>query len=158
MKQLTALLVLSAFSLLLSNCSSSPDTSPEGMKAIFGENQSQTDACYKKTLKKEPDMGSGTVELKFHINEEGKAYKTMFMKKKSTLNNKLLNACLKKVVSGWQFPAGKATQVAYDFNFVGEGDDSTPSADEPQKQTDLDVIDTTPQDEGGSGDEETPTE
>lgn len=101
-------------------------------------------------------MGTGTVQLKFLINEEGKAYKTIFMKKKSTLSNKLLNACLKKVVHSWQFPSGKAMDVTYDFNF----EDTAKAIDnEPSQNSDLDVIDTSPQDEpAGSGDEETPAE
>ncbi len=154
MKHGLTLLILTAFSLGFTACSSTPDNSPEGMKAIFGENQSQTDACYQKVLKKEPDMGGGSVQLRFMINEEGKAYKTKFLKKKSTLNNKLLNACLKKVVHSWQFPTGNAMDIVYDFSFAS----SEPEAsEEPEKQSDLDVIDTSPKEES-SGDEETPAE
>ncbi len=156
MKHGLGLILLAALSLSLTYCSSSPDTSPEGLRAVIGENKIQTDACYQKVLKKQPDLGSGTVQLKFLINEEGKAYKTVFMKKKSTLSNKVLNACLKKVVHSWQFPTGKSTDVTYDFNFDnGSGE----SAGEPDQQNDLDVIDTSPQDDGqGPGDEETPAE
>jgi len=143
--------------LALTGCSSGPSTSSDA-RALFEQNKSQTDSCYQKVSKKEPDLGTGTVELKFQVGDDGKSHKTLFMKKKSTLSNKMLNACLKKVVSSWDFPAGKATDVIYDFNFESmapAGDTAT----EPKTQSDLDVIDTTPQDDGaGSGDEQTPTE
>lgn len=152
------LLVLSLAALTaLSGCTTS-EVSSASLRAPFADNKAQTDACYQKTLKKQPDMGSGTVELRFAINAEGKATKTTFMKKKSTISNKLLNACLKKVVHSWQFPEGKAIDVNYAFLFEDPNAElSSESEGEPKKESNLDVIDTSPQEES-SGDEETPAE
>lgn len=165
---MTKSLGLAIIALVFAGCTSSPEITAESLKAPFADNKAQTDACYEKTLKKQPDLGTGTVELKFLIGDNGKAYKTIFLKKRSTLTSKLLNACLKKVVHGWQFPEGKALEVVYPFHFEGLGNnesqtaestESTPpaSTDEPKKQSEMDIIDNSPQDET-SGDEETPAE
>lgn len=146
------------------SCSSSPDVSPEALRAPFNDNKEQVQACYEKVQKKQPDLGTGTVELKFLINEDGKPYKTIFMKKRSTLSSKLLNACLKKVVHGWQFPTGKPLEVVYPFEFQKQGASNSGDGkgEEPRKESDLDVIDTSPPDEGsgdeGADDSATPTE
>jgi hypothetical protein len=150
---------------LVVGCSTSSDVSTGDLKAPFTENKAQIESCYEKVAKKQPDLGNGTVELKFLIDENGKAYKTIFMKKKSTLSNKLLNACLKKVVHGWQFPTGKSIEVIYPFQFekaTTSISTDSPSAktatgvssDATEKQSDLDVIDTSPKEDETSGDEE----
>lgn len=152
------------FSLILamSGCSSTSPVSSSDLRAPFTENKDQVESCYDKVSAKQPDLGTGSVELKFLINEDGRAYKTIFMKKRSTLSNKLLNACLKKVVQTWQFPKGKSLEVVYPFQFEKTGgalsDESKKSVDEPEKQSDLDVIDTSPSEDESSGDEETPAE
>lgn len=147
----------------LSGCSTSSEVSSSDLKAPFTENKAQVESCYEKVAKKQPDLGNGTVELKFLINDDGKAYKTIYMKKRSTLYNKLLNACLKKVVHGWQFPTGKSIEVVYPFNFEkstasmdGESKSSGSSSDaaEVGKSSDMDVIDTSPKEDETSGDEE----
>jgi hypothetical protein len=147
-------------------CSTSSDVATGDLKAPFSENKAQIESCYEKVAKKQPDLANGTVELKFLINDDGKAYKTIYMKKRSTLYNKLLNACLKKVVHGWQFPTGKSLEVVYPFNFEkstanlgGESQKTTPSAasEESSKSSDLDVIDNSPKEDETSGDEEEST-
>lgn len=154
---------LAVFILLgfVTGCSTSSDVSSSDLKAPFSQNKAQIESCYEKVAKKQPDLGNGSVELKFLINDEGKAYKTIFMKKHSTLSNKLLNACLKKVVQGWQFPTGKSIEVVYPFQFEkstaslsNESEKATTSSDDTSKQSDLDVIDTSPKDDETSGDEE----
>lgn len=149
----------------ISGCSTSSDVATGDLKAPFSENKAQVESCYEKVAKKQPDLGNGTVELKFLINDDGKAYKTIYMKKRSTLYNKLLNACLKKVVHGWQFPTGKSLEVIYPFNFEkstaslgGESQKATPPAasesEESGKTSELDVIDNSPKEDETSGDEE----
>ena len=149
--------------LSLSGCSTSSEVSSSDLKAPFTENKAQVESCYEKVAKKQPDLGNGTIELKFLINDDGKAYKTIYMKKRSTLYNKLLNACLKKVVHGWQFPTGKSIEVVYPFNFEksnssmgGESKSTGSSTDavEAGKSSDMDVIDTSPKEDETSGDEE----
>ena len=158
-----AILIFLALAFTIS-CSTSSQVSSEDLKAPFAQNKGQIESCYEKVAKKQPDLGNGTVELKFLINDEGKAYKTTYMKKRSTLYSKLLNACLKKVVHSWQFPTGKAIEVIYPFQFekatASLSDESRPSkaggssTDAPEKQSDLDVIDTSPKEDETSGDEE----
>jgi hypothetical protein len=150
--------------IFISGCSTSSDVATGDLKAPFSENKAQVESCYEKVAKKQPDLGNGTVELKFLINDDGKAYKTIFMKKRSTLYNKLLNACLKKVVHTWQFPTGKSIEVIYPFNFekstASLGSESKSSATPPAeasedtKSSDLDVIDNSPKEDETSGDEE----
>lgn len=163
------LFFLSLATLVWQGCSSSPEVATGDLKAPFSDNKAQIESCYNKVAKKQPDLGNGTVELKFLINDDGKAYKTIFMKKNSTLSNRMLNACIKKVVAGWQFPTGKSLEVVYPFQFEkasaglsGESEKAEKSeakGAEPEKQSDLDVIDTSPQEDESSGDEEsTPTE
>jgi hypothetical protein len=153
--------------------------STQDLRAPFTDNRSEIDSCYTKVMKKQPDIGEGTVEMKFMINEEGKASKTIFMKKRSTLSNKLLNACIKKVVHGWQFPqSNAAVDVVYPFTFEKQmaslGSESqsnrksspdtqkkqAENADEPKGNSELSVIDTSPpEDESeSSDDEQTPME
>jgi hypothetical protein len=176
-------LLIALASLFLAACSSTTEVSTEKLKQPFADNRSQVDACYVKVMKKQPDIGEGTVEMKFLINEDGNAYKTVFMKKRSTLSNKLLNACIKKVVHSWQFPSGKALEVVYPFQFEKQSTTLSPessapvkmakpapkaapkpvekveSAPEPKGQADLDVIDTSPpEDETEAEGEETPAE
>ena len=149
---------------LISACSTSSDVATGDLKAPFSENKAQVESCYEKVAKKQPDLGNGTVELKFLINDDGKAYKTIYMKKRSTLYNKMLNACIKKVVHTWQFPTGKSLEVIYPFNFekstasLGGESKATPAAPaeavESGKSSDLDVIDTSPKEDETSGDEE----
>ncbi len=149
---------------LLAGCSTSSDVSTDDLKAPFTQNKAQVELCYEKVAKKQPDLGNGTVELKFLINDEGKAYKTIFMKKRSTLSNKLLNACLKKVVHSWEFPKGKSIEVVYPFNFEkstsslsnesGASKPTTGVSTDDEKPSDLDVIDTSPKEDETSGDEE----
>lgn len=149
----------------LTSCSTSSEVSTSDLKAPFTENKAQVESCYEKVAKKQPDLGNGTVELKFLINDEGKAYKTIYMKKRSTLYNKMLNACIKKVVSGWQFPTGKSIEVIYPFNFEkataslsNESESTKPTGVSTDATTgtssDLDVIDTSPKEDETSGDEE----
>lgn len=157
------LLALSIAGILV-GCSTSSEVSTSDLKAPFTQNKAQVESCYEKVAKKQPDLGNGTVELKFLINDEGKAYKTIFMKKRSTLSNKLLNACLKKVVHSWQFPTGKSIEVVYPFNFEKStsslsnesesGKPTTGVSSDSEKQSDLDVIDTSPKEDETSGDEE----
>lgn len=174
-----ALSLIALLSLFVISCTTTSEVSTQDLRAPFTDNRSEIDNCYTKVMKKQPDMGEGTVEMKFMIDEEGKANKTIFMKKRSTLSNKLLNACIKKVVHGWQFPQGKALDVVYPFTFEKQmaslGSESqsnrkasapapqkkeAPAADEPKGNTELDVIDTSPpEDESESGeDESTPME
>ena len=149
---------------ILVGCSTSSEVSTSDLKAPFTQNKAQVESCYEKVAKKQPDLGNGTVELKFLINDEGTAYKTIFMKKRSTLSNKLLNACIKKVVHSWQFPKGKSIEVVYPFNFEkstarlsNESESAKPTtgfSSDDEKQSDLDVIDTSPKEDETSGDEE----
>lgn len=181
--------VLALLSALFVGCSSTEEISTDDLRAPFVEHKTEIDNCYLKVMRKQPDIGEGTAEFKFMINEEGKAAKTIFMKKRSTLSNKLLNACIKKAVHSWNFPSGKAVDVVYPFTFEKPasslGSESTaakpaakaaakpaaaaaaPAAkkaekdvDEPKKNSELDVIDTSPPEEDAdSGDEEsTPVE
>lgn len=170
--------LLSTICLLFTACATTTSVSTEELKAPFSKNRAQVDECYVKVMKKQPDIGEGTVELKFLINEDGNAYKTIFMKKRSTLGNKLLNACIKKVVQTWQFPEGKALEVVYPFQFEKKmaslsSESKTPAekakstqqgsedveSQEPKKQTELDIIDTSPpSEEESTGEEPTPTE
>ncbi len=175
--------------LMFVGCSSTEEVSTDALRAPFVENKTEIDNCYLKVMRKQPDIGEGTAEFKFMINEEGKAAKTIFMKKRSTLSNKLLNACIKKAVHSWTFPSGKAIDVVYPFTFEKPasslGTESTaakpaakpaapkpaekaatpapkkeePAADEPKKNSELDVIDTSPpEDESYSDEESTPVE
>ncbi len=152
--------------LIISGCSTSSDVATGDLKAPFSENKAQIESCYEKVAKKQPDLGNGTVELKFLINDDGKAYKTIYLKKRSTLYSKLLNACLKKVVHSWQFPTGKSLEVIYPFNFEkstaslgGESQKSSGSSKDAVegKSSDLDVIDNSPKEDETSGDEEDET-
>lgn len=171
-------LSIALLSLFFISCSSTTELSTEDLRAPFAKNKDQVDSCYTKVMKKQPDLGEGTVEMKFLINTEGKAYKTIFMKKRSTLSNKLLNACIKRVVHGWQFPAGKGVDLVYPFNFESQsgsfGSDTASAkpvepaaakkaapADPKSDSVDLDVIDNSPQSDdldAPSNDEETPLE
>lgn len=176
--------ILALVSILFVGCSSTEEVSTDALRAPFMEHKSEIDNCYLKVMRKQPDIGEGTAEFKFLINEEGKAHKTIFMKKRSTLSNKLLNACIKKAVHSWNFPSGKAIDLVYPFTFekpaTSLGSESTaskpaakpapapaptakkaePEVNEPKKNTELDVIDTSPpEDESDSGDDEsTPVE
>ena len=137
---------------LLVHCSSKT-ISPDDLKAPFIDNRAEIDNCYQKVLKKQPDLSDGKVEMKFLINEEGKTYKTIYLKR-STLESKLLNACIKKVVSTWQFPKGQKVEVVYPFQFE-RSDESKPM---PEKTEDMDIINTSPPEEGSGDDTETPAE
>lgn len=137
---------------LLVQCSSKT-ISPDDLKAPFIDNRAEIDNCYQKVLKKQPDLSDGKVEMKFLINEEGKTYKTIYLKR-STLESKLLNACIKKVVSTWQFPKGQKVEVVYPFQFE-RSDESKPM---PEKTEDMDIINTSPPEEGSGDDTETPAE
>lgn len=171
--------LIALLSLFVVSCSTTSEVSTQDLRAPFTDNKSEIDNCYTKVMKKQPDIGGGTVEMKFMINEDGKATKTIFMKKRSTLSNKLLNACIKKVVSNWQFPSGKALDVVYPFNFEKQssiGSSETPSnrkaaapapapkkeaptaSDEPKGNADLDVIDTSPPEDESDSEESTPME
>jgi hypothetical protein len=153
---------------LFVGCATTTTPSASELQAPFVDNKSQIEGCYEKVLKKQPDVGAGTTELKFLINEEGRAYKTIFLKKKSTLQSKLLNACIKRAVSSWQFPKGKKIEVVYPFQFetaksaAATTTTEAPVSDEskvgePAKNDTLDIINTNPEE---SGDEtpETPAE
>jgi hypothetical protein len=166
MKNFFSMVSLSLAALVLASCSSTPAPSAAELKAPFIDNKSEIEACYEKVLKKQPDLGAGTVELKFLINEEGQTYKTIFLKKKSTLQSKLLNACIKKAVATWQFPKGKKMEISYPFQFEQKTAEAGPLSDEskagePAKNENLDIINTTPPEESGDGSgdqEETPAE
>ncbi len=143
------------------SCSTSSEVSPGDLKAPFTQNKTQIESCYEKVAKKQPDLGNGTVELKFLINDDGKAYKTIYMKKNSTLYSKLLNACLKKVVHAWQFPTGKALEVIYPFQFEkttsslsNESGSKSTGVSADTEKSDLDVINTSPKEDETSGDED----
>lgn len=112
------LLVLAALASLM-GCSSTPEVSEDELRAPFTENKADIEKCYAKAKEKNPEL-TGTLELKFLINEEGKAYKTVFLKKRSTINNKALNVCLKRLVHSWQFPSGSAVELVYPFQFGAE--------------------------------------
>lgn len=178
--------ILALLSVVFVGCSSTEEISTDDLRKPFMDNKAEIDNCYVKVMRKQPDIGEGTAEFKFAINEEGKAHKTIFMKKRSTLSNKLLNACIKKAVHSWTFPSRKAMEVVYPFTFekpaTSIGTESTttkPTAKkaapadvaapkkadsdvaEPKRNTELDVIDTSPPDDesDASGDEEsTPVE
>lgn len=176
MRILGLLTLLSVFAV---SCTTTSEVSTEDLRAPFQDHKAEVDSCYTKVMKKQPDIGEGTVEMKFMINEEGKAAKTIFMKKRSTLTNKLLNACIKKTVSGWQFPSGKALDVVYPFTFEKQmaslsnessnrvkptaapkksaATPAAPAADEPKPQTELDVIDTSPPEDEAENDLGDPT-
>ena len=114
--------------LFLAACTTTSEGSTEALRAPFADNRSQIDGCYTKVMKKQPDIGEGTVEMKFLIDDEGKAKKTIFMKKRSSLHNKMLNACIKKVVHSWSFPAsGKDLEVVYPFTFERSSASLSPS-------------------------------
>jgi hypothetical protein len=169
MNKFSSLALILASTAIFVGCATTATPTATELRAPFIDNKSQIEACYEKVLKKQPDVGAGTTELKFLINEEGRAYKTIFLKKKSTLQSKLLNACIKRVVSSWQFPKGKKIEVVYPFQFetaksaaASATPTETPVSDEskvgePEKNDTLDIINTNPEE---SGDEmpETPAE
>lgn len=138
---------------LLTQCASKSSVSADDLKAPFIDHRAEIDGCYQKVLKKQPDLSDGKVEMKFLINEEGKAYKTIYLKR-STLESKLLNACIKKTVATWQFPKGQKVEVVYPFQFE-RSDESKPA---PAKTDDMDIINTSPPEEGSGDEGETPAE
>jgi len=166
MKKLSWLLI--ALSFVAVSCSTTEEVTTEDLRAPFRDNKAQTDNCYKKVMKKQPNIGEGTVEMKFMINADGNAYKTIFLKKRSTLKNKMLNACIKKVVHSWQFPTGNAIELVYPFGFTKQtaslSSESEPASSESSTSqessnySDLDVIDTSPSDEEASDNQPTPEE
>lgn len=159
MKMLFSIVLGFVATLVLSNCSSTK-VSSQDLKAPFIDHRSEIESCYAKVLKKEPDLGGGVAELKFLINEEGQAYKTVFLKKKSTLNSKLLNACIKRTVATWQFPKGQKLEVVYPFQFeVANANLSDESNTAPAANDNLDVINTSPAEGDSNSDvEATPAE
>lgn len=165
--------LLAALSFFMVSCSTTDEVPTDDLRAPFSDNKGQIDNCYKKVMKKQPNIGEGTVEMKFAINADGNAYKTIFMKKRSTLSNKMLNACIKKVVHSWQFPTGNAIELVYPFAFTkqmsslsSESQASEPkpvdlrpaAAQESGNYSDLDVIDTSPPDDESGDSAPTPEE
>lgn len=142
--------------LMTSACSSTPEVSEDELRAPFTENKADIDNCYMKAQEKNPDL-TGVLELKFLINEDGKAYKTVFLKKRSTINNKALNVCLKRLVQSWQFPSGKAIELVYPFQFEKEGSKSAEAAVDGENKTES-VESTAPAEDSGDAlpDEATP--
>lgn len=148
------LLALSLIALFIGGCSSTPDVSEDELRAPFSENKAEVDKCYAKAQDKNPEL-AGVLELKFLINEEGKAYKTVFLKKRSTINNKALNVCIKRLVHSWQFPAGKAIELVYPFQFEKEGSKNAETATSGENSTE--PVDAAPaNDSEAAPDEATP--
>lgn len=113
------LLLLPLF-ITLTFCSSAPKFSESDLKAPFVNNRIDIENCYRQALKINPDI-KGTLELKFLVNEDGKAYKTLYRKTNSTISNKILNVCIKRAVEKWQFPKGKEMEIVYPFHFEKKG-------------------------------------
>lgn len=109
---LQGLLALSTIS-----CSSRSTLTHSQLRSPFVLHKTQIENCYRQTLKQNPEA-EGSLELKFHINENGRVYHTVYLKAHSTLQDIELAQCLKRAADNWQFPQGRQMQITYPFEFT----------------------------------------
>jgi Ca-activated chloride channel family protein len=94
--------------------------SKEPIQRIIKRQKNAIRACYEKELQSDPNL-AGRVVVKFIIDGTGKVTNAVI--EESTLNNKVVEACLLKVIKRLTFPqpaGGSVIVVSYPFTFSSQ--------------------------------------